>query len=89
MVKFMSVEPQGMDALNDFALILHWSRSGHRKVAAAVAQHIQDYMGWECDQEAMVHDEVLELKGPEPACCWTGTCKCCCTLDGKCACAVM
>jgi len=84
-IRSLLLEPKEMDPDTDFALILHWSQSGHKKVATAIAEEIEGFMGWKVDMEAMVGVTEYPLKGPQPSCCWKGTC----AGDGKCYCAIM
>ena len=84
-IKFHCVHPQNLDPDKDFALIMHWSKTGHQKVALAIADVVDDFMGWSCNRDAMVAVPEHEIKGPAPSCCWKGTC----VSNGRCYCAIM
>ena len=88
-IEFRIVDPKG--AFNadtretDFALISHWSVSGHQKIAGCMSELIASATGWPFDPELIPGPSQPEHEGHEPTCCWKG----CCAAHGKCHCTVM
>ena len=83
------ISPEGMESDEDFALITHWSVSGHLKVARKVADAIQQCMGWPHDKAEFACDiHEGSIQGKEPMWCYKGCCAGDGTKDGKCHCIV-